>query len=66
MESVNEKTKLAMFAGEVLTGTEVLHSELDSSIAMRQKAVMEASESEPRTSPYTQLSEPSLSSISTA
>ena len=59
-----------MFAGEVLTLTVAAHSVRDSCIAMRQKAVMEASESVPLTSPYThrhkhtQLSEPS--SISTA
>ena len=42
-----------MFAGEVLTLTMSEHSVRDSCIAMRQKAVMEASESVPRTSPYT-------------
>ncbi len=40
-----------MYACEVLTGEE--HSGRDSCIAMRQKAVMDASESVPSTSPYT-------------
>lgn len=41
-----------MFAGEILTLTVSEHIERDSCIAMRQKAVMEASESKPATSPY--------------